>query len=254
MFTPKLSIMNMTCCIIDDEPHAIRSVEHCINLTDGVELLFSESDPVKGLKRLGELKVWPDIVFCDIDMPDFNGMELGNLINEKSHLVYITAHTRYAVEAFEKNAVDYLLKPISPERFQTCIEKCRKRQTGALVQPKDNRTMNSIFIHISNLKGNYIKIPLDDLVYVKSRSNNLFFHLNSEAEIEAYMTFRELERMLDSRDFIRVHRSYIINVDFMEGIQSGKIILSTGDKIDLSLGYRKELLKTLGDRVAKSSR
>jgi DNA-binding LytR/AlgR family response regulator len=247
--------MKMTCCIIDDEPHAIRSVEHCISKTEGLELLFSESNPVTGLKRLGELKVWPDIVFCDIDMPDFNGMELGNHINEKSYLVYITAHAQYAVEAFEKEAIDYLLKPISIERFQTCVQKCRKRLTGqALSNRQEERSVDAIFIHVSSIKGNYVKIPLDDLVYIRSKGNNLSFHRYSEEEEEAYMTFRELEKMLDAREFIRVHRSYIINFGFLDAIRSGKVVLTTGDKIDLTLNYRKELMKALGNRVVRSSR
>lgn len=246
--------MNLTCCIIDDEPHAIRAIEHCIRQTEGLELLFSESDPVMGLKKLGKMKIWPDIIFCDIDMPDYNGMDLGDLIREKSHLVYITAHARYAVEAFEKEAVDYLLKPIAPERFQACVEKCRKRNTGQPEAPKKERIPNSIFIHVSNIKGNYAKILLADLVFVRSRGNNLYFHRCNGEEIEAYMTFRDLEKMLDPESFKRANRSYIVNIDFVEGIYFGKVHLSVGVQIDLTSGYRKGFLDSMGNRVIRHPR
>jgi len=244
----------MTCCIIDDEPHAIRSVERCIAAAGGLQLVFTEDDPVKGLRRLAELSAWPDIVFCDIDMPEFTGLELGRLVNRKSQLVYITAHARYAIEAFERNAVDYLLKPISQERFNACIERCTERREGSFTRVEEERAQRSVFLHTSTVKGNYVSILLNELVYIRSRGNNLLFHTLADTEEEVYMTFKDAERMLDPKCFQRVHRSYIVNVDLIESIRFGKVILRTGHSIDLTSGYRKDFFRSLGNRVLKSSR
>lgn len=92
----------LTCCIIDDEPHAISVLIDFISVTDGLELIFSDSDPFSALRILAGLKKLPDIVFCDIDMPDFTGLELANLVNRNCQLVYTTAHSQYAIQAFEK--------------------------------------------------------------------------------------------------------------------------------------------------------
>lgn len=244
----------MTCCIIDDEPHAIRSVERCIKTAGGLDLLFAEDDPIKGLRKLADLSRWPDIVFCDIDMPEFTGLELGKLVNKKSQLVYITAHARYAIEAFESNAVDYLLKPISQEKFQACIQRCIERHDGRVQRPEDDHATGSVFIHTSTIKGNYVSIPLSELVYIRSKGNNLLFHTLAETEEEVYMTFKDVEKMLDPKNFKRVHKSYIVNIDYIEAIRLGKIILKTGYSIDLTSSYRKEFFRSLGNRVIKSSR
>lgn len=244
----------MTCCIIDDEPHALRSVERCININGGLDLIFSEDDPVKGLRKLADLPAWPDIVFCDIDMPEFTGLELGKLVNKKSQLVYITAHSKYAIEAFERNAVDYLLKPIAQDKFNACIQRCKERNEGRYEPQEEAPADRSVFIHTNMMKGNYVAIPLADLVYIKSKRNSLFFNTVNGAEEEVYMAFKDAERMLDAKVFKRVHKSFIVNTDYIETISFGKVVLKTGFSIDLTAGYRKDFFKSLGKRLFKSSR
>ncbi len=244
----------MTCCIIDDEPHAIKSVERCIAKAGGLELVFTEGDPIEGLRKLSDLPVWPDIVFCDIDMPTFTGLELGKLVNKTSQLVYITAHSKYAIEAFERNAVDYLLKPIAQEKFEACVRRCIERSEGRTVTPEEEKATGSVFIHTNAVKGNYGTIQLNELVYIKSKGNLLLFRTVSGAEEEVYMSFRDAGRMLDPKTFKRVHKSYMVNIDFIDRIHYGKVILKTGEAIDLTSSYRKDFFKSLGNRVLRSSR
>ena len=152
--------------------------------------------------------------------------------------------------------MDYLLKPISLEKFQECISRCRERTEGrTTIVVKEDKSYNSIFIHVNTIRGNYVNIPFNELIFIKSKGNNLLFHRLGNEEEEVYMSFKDLERMLEDKRFKRVHKSYIVNVDFIQAIEYGEIILkSDQQRISLTSGYRKDFFKSLGNQLLKSSR
>jgi len=246
----------MTCCIIDDEPHAISILTKFTDKIDRLSLVFSATEPVAALRILSQMKRPPDIVFCDIEMPEMSGMEFGGLIPLESQLVYTTAYEQYAIESFAKNAVDYLLKPIFFENFEQSVLRCRKRRSTKIevVQPAA-RWPKSFLIHNYHIhdhnKGNYTQVFCDTLMYIKVDHNILmFFNEGQQEPLLSYMNFKQLDTYLDPLRFIRVHRSYIVNINYIKGIKLGKVqLLHSNITIDLSQSFRKKLMGLLGDKV-----
>lgn len=241
----------MTCCIIDDEPHAIAVLRRYIDRTEGLSLVFSDTDAVSALRFLAARQPPPDIIFCDIAMPDISGMEVGRLVPNECQLVYTTAYQEYAIEAYKRNAVDYLTKPIFYEDFEESICRCRKRKALKIeVVPPETSRPPSLLIHTSTVKGDYTNVIFDTLIYIRASANYLYFYSDgTNVPQVCYMSFRKLEAALDPKRFIRVHRSFIVNISYIAEIRLGKLYLTgTGQTITLSLAYRKKLRELLGDR------
>ena len=242
----------MTCCIIDDEPHAITVLKKYIARTNLLSLVFFETDPVSALRRLVALQRPPDIIFCDIAMPELSGMEVGALVPSESQLIYITAHQQYAIEAYKRNAVDYLTKPIFYEPFLESIHRCHQRKAAKLETSKSQVTRSASFLIPTNtVKGSYVNIMFDSLIYIKACGNYLYFYSEGQAAPhESYMRFRKIEAIMDHQRFIRVHRSFIVNVAYIAEISMGNLhLIGTSQTIELSREYRKSLKAFLGDRL-----
>src|SRR6185437_11434262 len=159
--------MNLTCYIVDDETHSIEILKSFIEKTPGLTLTGSATDP---LFALNEVMVDdpPDVTFLDVDMPELSGMEFAELVNAHTRIIFTTSFCEYAVEAFEKNAEDYLLKPIGYERFLKAIKKVK---TNILNKERKNNRVDEFFLIKSDVKGKMIKIIKNDIILVEAMQN-----------------------------------------------------------------------------------
>lgn len=221
----------MKCIIIDDEPLAIDILAgHCDKI-DFLELEGTFTNPLDAISIIKERKV--DLIFCDIEMPQLSGIDFIHSLDNRPLFIFTTAYSQYAVEGFNLNAVDYLLKPIPYNRFITAVSRakeflCHKEKpVEANVfssNGETNEQRNFIFV-----KAEYesIKIDLDDIEYIQGLKDYLKIHVvNTNKAILTRMSFGEILDKLPGYRFLRVHKSFIVNVNFIKTIQRNRILIN----------------------------
>ena len=166
--------MNLTCYIVDDEHHAVKILRRYIEQTEGLELVGYATNPVTGLNEVTRTDS-PALTFLDVDMPELSGMEFAGLANLHTEIIFTTSFPEYAVEAFEKEAFDYLLKPISYERFLKSIKKAKK---AALARQHKPVAGDDFFFITTEIKGKMVKIAISDIIYVEAAQNYVQLHLH----------------------------------------------------------------------------
>lgn len=206
---------------LDDEPLALKLVAGYIRKTPFLELMGEFDNPLEAVDFLGEDPV--DLIILDIQMPDLTGIEFARILNENTKIIFTTAFEKYAVEGFRVNAVDYLLKPFSYEEFLTAVQKARK-----LIELEKNALPT---IEISNqflfVKSEYKirRINFDDILYVEGLKDYIKVYLASEPKpILSLNSMKLMEQKLPSDQFMRVHRSFIVNLSRISMIERGRII------------------------------
>ncbi|MBW6480764.1 MAG: LytTR family DNA-binding domain-containing protein [Bacteroidales bacterium] len=233
--------MKLKVAIIDDEKHAIDTLTYDLleNHSDEVEILFSSTSPVEGLKKLHTER--PDLLFLDVDMPGLSGLDLVELMQDlPTRVVFTTAHLEYAVKAVETMASGYLLKPVQPDDLQRIIEKVKAE--------KQNKTTNQTVsgkIPVPDANGIEL-IPWDEIIYCKSDSNYCELNLTGNRRIVASKTLKYLESILPSSQFYRVHKSYLVNLHHIKKYlkrDGGGLLMTNNDVIPLSRNSRDEIMK-----------
>jgi two-component system, LytTR family, response regulator len=241
--------------IIEDEAPAREIVKHYLKDLDSVEVIAECADGFSGLKSISTLK--PELVILDIQMPRLTGIELVEVLTEKPEIIFTTAYDQFALKAFELNAVDYLLKPFQKRRFLNAVEKAiDKIRTGSgnkepasqllAKMPEPASPVNRIVVR----KGNAINlIPVEQIRYVESQDDYvMIYHSTGKALKQQTMKF--FEENLPKTDFVRIHRSYIVNIAEISRIEPyGKenhvAILKSGDKLSVSRAGYKQLREDL---------
>ena len=246
----------MKAIIIEDESPARDIIKSFIKDFPEIELAGEYSDGFEGYKGIGLLK--PDLVFLDIQMPKLTGFELLELLENPPVIIFTTAYDQYAIKAFERNATDYLLKPFSKDRFKLAIEKAfakvehkddNPKEIGKLVQQnlEDIETLDRLVVKW----GSKIKvIPLEQVVYFESEDDYVMIYTAQEKFLKQ-LTMKYLEEHLDSKEFIRIHRSFIARIDQIGQLEHFSkdtyvAIMKNGAKLKVSdSGYKnlKEKLK-----------
>lgn len=237
----------LTCYIVDDESHAIATLASYIQKVPGLELLGTTTNPLDALELIGST-IHPDITFLDVDMPQLSGIDLAGLISEHTAVIFTTAFPNYAVGAFEKAAADYLLKPISFERFLNSVKK-----VGALLQPGPFVAPNDHMFVKSNIKGKVIKINFKEIEYAESIKNYLLIFTCDE-KLVTYLTMKELERALPEGQFLRVHKSYTVNINMIKAVSGTSVQLKSGVELPLGLIYKNTLQDYINEKLVQSAR
>lgn len=242
--------------IIDDETPAREIIKHYLAEVEGIEIIAECSDGFSGLKSISSLK--PDLVFLDIQMPRLTGIEMVEVMTERPQIIFITAYDQYAIRAFELNAVDYLMKPFQKRRFLEAVSKAigkihdGKNDTKPASQllskrPEPDAPINRFVVR----KGNAISlIPVEQVRYIEAQDDYIMIYY-SEGKVLKQQTMKYCEDNLPPKDFVRVHRSYIVNVAEIKKIEPyGKdnhvVILNSGDKIPVSRSGYQQLRADLG--------
>ena len=214
----------MKALIIDDETKA-RSVMKTM-LTEffpEINSVITANNLVNGVKSIRENN--PDIVFLDVQMPKLTGLELLELVEENPHIIFTTAYDAYAIKAFDLNAVDYLLKPFSKERFNKALDKVFEKiegttKTNNVTQLKNHIAENKVLDKIVvKSNSNIHVIPLAEVIYIESEDDYVMIHTNKGKHLK-HQTMKFYEQQLDANKFIRIHRSFIVNVSEINKIEN----------------------------------
>jgi len=242
--------MNFTCYIVDDEAEAIALLQEYIERTPGLELIGSSQNPLEALDALTG-KNAPDITFLDVDMRQLSGMELAGMVNLYTSVVFTTAFPEYALLAFDKEAFDFLTKPIDYERFVKCIQKAKRKITkGSEAQTAEQ---HGFFNIKSEIKGRMVKIRFDEVMFIEGAVNYIQIHTTNEKHM-TYVTMREIERHLPKTLFARIHRSFIVNIDFVKVIERAQLKLENGESLVMGDHYKQKFLDFMDERLVKTDR
>lgn len=241
--------------IIDDEPLARSIVKEYLQDHTQIEVLEECRDGFEGVKAI--LQHQPELIFLDIQMPKINGFEMLELIDQPPSVIFTTAFDEYAIRAFEAHAIDYLLKPFNKERFDKALQKWlaqRANNSGALFAPAllemaAQTPLQHSRIVVKN-NGNIKIIPVHDIAYLEAADDYVKIHTASGTHLKN-KTMQYFEQLLDARQFVRTHRSYIVNIQQVTRLdpyekESYIAVLHTGVKVPVSkTGYLK-LKQVLG--------
>ncbi|MGM9475238.1 LytR/AlgR family response regulator transcription factor [Pedobacter sp. GSP4] len=240
--------MNLTCYIIDDEYHSVEILEKYISQTPGLGLAGSSTNPLMALEELCKITT-PDIVFLDVDMPQLNGLDVADLIGSASNIIFTTSYREYAPEAFEKNAVDYLLKPINYPRFLKAVTRVR----SDISSPSDEAGVNPFFFVKSNIKGKFNRITVSEILYIENIGNYITIHMNGE-KVTTYLTLAEVLSKLPIESFSRIHQSYIINHAVIRSLEYARVRLTGELSIPIGSTYRAAFREKIQPVVLISKR
>ena len=236
-----------TCYVVDDESHAIETLASYIGKSPGLELLGTSTNPLEALDQINNL-IAPDITFLDIDMPELSGLDLAGLINDRTTVIFTTAFPEYALGAFEKNAVDYLLKPISFERFLASVKK-----VSSFLEPRLQKQQSDHIYIKSNIKGKVTRVNFSDIIYIESLKNYLIIHTRTEDPV-TYLTMKELENALPADKFFRVHKSFMVNADRIKMVNGSTILLEKEINLPLGMMFKGPLQTYINEKLISSSR
>lgn len=236
------------CMVIDDEPLAVQMVKSFILRTPFLEFVSSYTDAVEALEALKANPV--DLLFLDINMPDLDGMSLAAMVSPQTRIIFTTAFKEYAFESYGVNALDFLLKPINYARFIAAAEKARQwfELTSSTKEdnPEDTRR-NTIFLRVDNeLK----QISIDRILYVSGLKNYVMFYLEGEKRpLVTHLTMKAVEDILPSKDFMRVHRSYIVALHKIRSIDRNNTMLIGDEFIHVGEAYQDAFNAYLKDNL-----
>ena len=228
--------------IIDDEPTAREILESHLKKIDLIEVVGSCKNAMEGFSKLNEIQV--DLIFLDINMPEISGLLFAKTLDKNTKVIFTTAYREYAVDGFDLQAVDYLLKPISLERLIRAINKFLGESIPLEnVSEKEIQAENSDFIFVRSDRK-MIKIDFENILYIESLSDYLKIH-TVEKTITTRETISNIETKLPLKKFLRCHRSFIVSIPKIDSFTNEYIEVSK-KAISISRGYRTAVLAKLG--------
>jgi DNA-binding LytR/AlgR family response regulator len=221
---------------IDDEPPALKVLENFCGKTDLVMLEKTFTQPSEALKHLRKFPA--DLLFLDINMPSLSGIDFYKSVEQNTMVIFTTAYSEFAVEGFNLNAVDYLLKPYSFERFLKAVTKANEYNN--FVTQADSSREQYLFVRADY---SLIKINIADILYVEGLDDYIKIHLRDQKTIVARMTMKGILEKLPAKEFIRVHRSFIVPFSRIKNVRNKLIFL---DEIEIPIGssYEKEFFRS----------
>jgi DNA-binding LytR/AlgR family response regulator len=213
------------CAILDDEPMAVALLSKYVEKISSFELVKATTNPFEILELIAQTTI--DVLFIDIQMPELTGIQMMEMLGNKTKFVITSAYSEYALKGYEHNVVDYLLKPISFDRFYKCIQKIeslaqeKPAPTVEIAAKTEEKPDEFLFIKTD---GKLVKINLNDLLLVEGLKDYLYLHLKNEKLI-VLDTLKDFEAKLPASDFMRVHKSYIIRLDQIESIERNRVFI-----------------------------
>jgi two-component system LytT family response regulator len=232
--------MNINCIIVDDEPLAREGLGNYVREVDFLQLAGTCENPLELMKLLDRQPA--ELVFLDIQMPKMNGIEFLKIMQKPPMVVITTAYPTYALESFQLDVLDYLLKPITFERFFKAASKARDyhrllTKTSSTDIDRTEKQDDYFFIKCGS---KYEKVPLDEILYVEGMQNyvNIF---TLKGKYITMLSLKNLEENLAGKAFIRVHKSYIVAINKIDGIEGNEIFIQTS-KIPISRNYREQVI------------
>jgi DNA-binding LytR/AlgR family response regulator len=214
---------------VDDEPPALDILENYCQREEKVQLMKTFTSTSKALEYLEQCPT--DLIFLDIHMPALSGIEFSKRIPQQSMVIFTTSYSEYAVESYNLNAVDYLLKPFTYPRFQQAIEKVHT----AIRMQQLNEQQQYLTLRVDY---SLIRIALSDILFVEGLDNYLKVHVRRQNPVVVRLTMKALQEKLPEKEFVRVHRSYIVSISKVSAIRN-KIIFVGEEEIPLGTSHEK---------------
>ncbi|MBE6203649.1 MAG: response regulator transcription factor [Rikenellaceae bacterium] len=242
------------CIAIDDEPLALRQLKSYIERTEQLELVATCRSAIEAQEVLKSEKV--DLLYVDINMPDLNGLDFVRLLEGNYYIIFTTAHPEHALEGFKLNAIDYLLKPYAYEEFMKAtqkvislvdlVERCHAAESAVAQNEAESSDMEFLSVK-ADYKTQLVKIS--DIVYLESAGEYVRLHIEGSHSITTLFRLKNMETSLPSDSFLRVHRSYIVNLKRISSYTKGRIFLDNGEYIPLGENYKARFLEYFDNRA-----
>ncbi len=227
------------CITIDDEPLALRQISAYIARTPFLELAGQYESSLQAIEILGSTKI--DLMYIDIDMPDLNGISFVKTLANPPLVVFVTAYSEYAIDGFSVNAIDYLLKPLGYKDFLKSANKARRILEAVPFQmKKPDTTLEYLFV-----KSGYktVRINLSDIVYIEGKREYVSIHMINGKSHMPLISLKSLEEQLPTDKFMRIHRSYIINLTKIAVFDNSGIVMEDKTNIPVSELYKESFQK-----------
>lgn len=240
--------MNIRCAIIDDEYLAREYIKEYVAKIPFLELEGDYNSPMKAMSSLQEGKI--DLIFLDIQMPDISGLDFLRSLESKPYVILTTAYKEFALEGYELDVTDYLLKPFSFDRFLKAVNKVHqamqyKGEASGSSSGEEEKTDFKADYLVIRADRKYYKINYEDLIYIEGQKAYVTFHSEDKKRITALASLKELEEKLPAGQFIRIHRSYIVSVKKIDALEGNQLEVK-GEKLPVGKNYREEVAKVFG--------
>ncbi|MCW3092133.1 MAG: DNA-binding response regulator [Ferruginibacter sp.] len=234
------------CLIVDDEQPAIDILVHYISQTNYLELAGSTTRPIDALQMVATQKI--DLVFLDIQMPDLSGLDFIRAINGKAKVIFTTAYSEFAIEGFDLEVVDYLLKPIRFPRFLIAVQKAVKI-IAELAGDKDIKTEEDYIFVKTESKGKLLKINLSEIDFIEGVKNYVAIYIAGQKTL-VYTNLKDLVNHLPARQFTRIHKSFIIPINKITGIEGNRVVLkNVTAEILIGENYKSDLMEIIRQKM-----
>jgi two-component system LytT family response regulator len=236
----------INCIIVDDEQHAIDILTHYVGQTPYLNLVGTSTNPIEALQLVATQHV--DLVFLDIQMPELSGIDFVKAIHGKAKVILTTAYSEFALEGYELDVTDYLLKPIRFPRFLAAVQKVVKNPEGAGETSNEPIEDDYIFVKTES-KGKLLKINLDEIDYIEGMKNYVGIFRGGQKTL-VYTSMKDIEERLPQRQFIRVHKSYIIPIARITGIEGNMLRLkNVTAEIQIGENYKADLMEIIKNKM-----
>lgn len=229
----------INCLIADDEVIAQQILEQYILKTEGLTLVAKCRNAMEAFAKLGQYKI--DLIFLDIEMPLVNGITFLKTLTEPPKVIFTTAYAEYALQGYELNVVDYLLKPFSYDRFAQAVEKVKALEAGGR---SDEPVLGERWLVVKEKEG-LLRIAYSDIQYIEGSRDYVKIFTGGRTYL-VHLTMKKLEETLPNDLFIRTHKSYIVALSGIKVVKAGEVVLGDGMVIPVSNLYKGEVVKRFG--------
>ena len=232
--------MTLNCLIVDDEPLALDLLESYVSRTPFLHLIAQCDSAVKALSVIEEEPI--DLVFLDIQMPGITGIEFARTISKKTLVIFTTAYTEYALDSYEVDAIDYLIKPVEAERFQKAVDKALSYHSLLLKEEKEAiETIVAAEYFFVKAERRYFKVNFSDILFIEGLKDYVILQLNDQ-RIITRMSLKAIFDLLPKSIFLRVNKSYIVNTDHIESFDNNDIFIKSYE-IAIGNSYRDDFFE-----------
>ena len=232
----------MNCIIVDDDNFSVRIIEEFVNQTEGLELLGTFTNAIEAVNWLNNGEKEPvHLIFLDIEMPEMSGIEFLRALNVIPQVIIYSSQEKYALESYEYDVTDYLLKPVTYARFIKAVNRARER-----FERKENPVKQSTEIFIKN-NSSLVRVKYDDILWIEALENYVVVNTFKE-KYTIHFTMKSISDKMPSERFMRIHRSYIVNFSKISAIEDNSVIIRTesGSRvIPIGKSYKDKLLNDI---------
>lgn len=235
----------INCIIVDDEQHAIDILKHYVEQSSQLNLVLATTKAIEAINLVQSRKI--DLIFLDVQMPEISGIEVVHAINGKCKVIFTTAYENYAVQGYELEVVDFLLKPISLSRFLRAVQKVQDT-----LPKKNSDSAEPDFIYVkTGFKNQVEKIILSTIQYIESTKNYAIIHHEGK-KTTVYISLKELEEQLPPAKFIRMHKSFIVAYAQIEAVSGNRVFLKNVEApVIIGDSYKENFWQQINTRLIR---